>query len=329
MLVSEDEIMVAKKIIIGLSSAILISAVALFVLLDKTITETEKKENTQSAPVQKKVTKPAEEKKYDLYTTTPYDLPFSSIVDISKLPDETKKQIDTALEQAQGFYYLKKDEDGNIFAILQNPTSNTNTYPRHNIEFMEITNNGINFYSPVYAGIDGETINAVTSSNSKPDNWKFDKSTEPYRPVKHTAYDENGKTKFTEYWDYSDDNEIKYIMKTPKGKIISIMKETLQGDSNYRREHLFYNDQGNIEMSLSANYDGANVSRFTFFDSIRTEENISIISEFDENGYKIKETLYNKDYQLVKTLKADIIDGERKTIRVFDIEQNEIDKISS
>ena len=47
MLVSEDEIMVAKKIIIGLSSAILISAVALFVLLDKTITEAEKKENTQ------------------------------------------------------------------------------------------------------------------------------------------------------------------------------------------------------------------------------------------------------------------------------------------
>ena len=89
--------MTAKKISIGVSIAILAAAGSLFFFLDKTVNEkniTEQKTNIQNATAQPKV-----EKKYDLYNSTPYDLPFSSIVDISKLPENTKKEIDTIIQK--------------------------------------------------------------------------------------------------------------------------------------------------------------------------------------------------------------------------------------
>lgn len=319
--------MVAKKISIGVSIAILAAAGGLFFFLDKAINEkniTEQKTDTLNVTVQPKV-----EKKYDLYNSTPYDLPFSSIVDISRHPESTKKEIDTLLEEAQGFYYLKSDNEGNVFIILQNPIQDSGVYPRHNLEFVEITASGNkNIYSPVYAGIEGETINAVAEANSKPDIWKFDKSTEPYRPNKHTAYDERGKVKFSEYWYYSEKDDTKYVMKSPKGKVLSILKETLDGDSNYRREHIFYNEDGEVEMSISINYDGANISRFTYYNSLDKDNSVSIISEYTD-GVKTKEQIYNANYGLVKTFKAKYTDTFRTEIETFDSEGNAINKISS
>ena len=145
------------------------------------------------------------EKKYDLYSSTPYDLPLYSIVEISKVSPVLKKEIDNLLELSQGFYYLKRESENRVFIILQNSTSEADIYPRHNLEFAELyldENNQVvkNIYPPSFNGIDGETINAIEEANSKPDIWKFDKTTEPYRPINHSSYDENGKLKFTEYW---------------------------------------------------------------------------------------------------------------------------------
>lgn len=318
--------MVTKNIFVGVSIAILVAAGSLFFLLDKTLKNdkfSEQNTNIQKVTVPDKI-----EKKYDLYNSTPYDLPFSSIVDISKLSESTKKEIDTLLEEAQGFYHLKSDNEGNIFIILQNPIQDSGVFPRHNLEFVEITASGKNIYSPVYAGIEGETINAIAEANSKPDIWKFDKSTEPYRPTKHTAYDEKGKVRFTEYWNYSEKDDVKYTMKSPKGKVLSILKETLDGDSNYRREHIFYNEDGNVELSISVNYDGANISRFTYYDTLKAEESVSIISEY-EDGLKIKEQIYDANYNLIKTFVAKYTDTLRTEIQTQNSEGNVLSKISS
>ena len=113
--------MVAKKIIVGVSSAILISAGALFYFMDKTISEPDKTvEKTTVTTRQKSTPTPQEEKKYDLYSSTPYDLPLYSIVEISKLSPILKKEIDNLLELSQGFYYLKREGENRVFIILQN-----------------------------------------------------------------------------------------------------------------------------------------------------------------------------------------------------------------
>ena len=327
--------MVAKKIVIGVSGAILVSAAALFFLMDKTITEQKQDVSNAIAVAQKKTTQaPKPEKKYDLYSSTPYDLPLSSIVDISKFSPVLKKEIDNLLEMSQGFYYLKKEGVNRAFIILQNSITDNDVYPRHNVEFVEIYLNEDNevvknIYPPSFNGISGETINAIEDANSKPDIWKFDKTIEPYRPLKHSAYDENGKLKFTEYWNYSDDSEVKYQIKDRKNKSVSILKETLADNSNLRREHIFYGSDGVVEMSLSANYDGANISRFTYYNSLNADDCVIIISEFDEDGNKNKESIYSSDYQLQKIIKVEYIDGVRKKISVFDNEHKLLDEISS
>lgn len=318
--------MTAKKISMGISIAILVAAGGLFFFLDESLKKEQIPE--QKTYIQKTNVQPKIEKKYDLYNSTPYDLPFSSIVDISKLPKNTKKEIDTLLEEAQGFYYLKSDEEGNVFIILQNPIQDSGVYPRHNLEFVEITASGNkNIYSPVYAGVEGETINAVAEANSKPDVWKFDKSTEPYRPIKHTAYNERGKVKFSEFWYYSEKDDTKYVMKSPKGKVLSILKETLESDSNYRREHIFYNENGEVEMSISINYDGANISRFTYYNSFDKDNSVSIISEYSD-GVKTKEQIYDSNYGLLKTFDAKYADTLRTEIQTLDSEENMIEKFS-
>lgn len=265
------------------------------------------------------------EAKYDLYANSLYDIPLVSIVEISKLPVDTKKVVDNLLEQAQGFYYLKIYDD-KIFVILQNPVSNINSYSRHNLEFAEISFDGkVTYHSAGYAGIDGETANAVEQSN---DLWEFDETVEPFRPKKHVMYDEKGKIKFTELWNYDDTEAVKYQMKNSHKKVISIYKESQDDDSNLRKEHIFYDNEGNTKMSLIVNYEGPNISRLTFYNSHDTIDSFSIISEYSD-GLKVKELIYNEDYALEKTIVSDYIDATRKSIRVINPEEEIITEIKS
>ena len=318
-----------KKIVVVLSIMIIAFGIAYNSKIIKQTTTPELQNiNKESSIIKKQDKKPTQitaQKKYDLYTNSLYDLPFISIYEISSLPEQTKKIIDELLEEAQGFYILRNLND-RILVLLQNPVIQANTFPRHDLQYVEIFPDGKKiFHNAGYTGIDGETTNLV-NNNSK--NWIFDKSNEPYRPLKHTILSEKGKTKFIEIWNYNPEEPIKYLMKDSKGNVLSILKESNDSESNYRREHIFYDNDGNIKISITINYDGANITRFTYYNSYDAIDSISLISEFSD-GIKTKETIYNEEYQLINTLKATYLNGERKEIQLFNAENTEIGKISS
>lgn len=318
-----------KKIAVGVTCSALVLAVVagLFVFSNKKeepVPVEEKlpvKEAAKPHPVKQvsKAVKPAP-KKYDLYSSTPYDVPLISVVEISKLTDKAKKAVDEVLESSQGFYFLKFDKEKNkTFVILQNSIDENPLYIRHGLEFAEISEDGNKtFYKPESQVVDSDK-----------DSWEFDNSVEPQRPLKHIVYDEEGKVKFTEVWNYSDKEPVKYEMKNAQNKVVSILKESSDNDSNYRKEHIFYDDEGNTKMSVTANYDGANLSRFTYYNSEDKDNSISIMSEYSQDGLKSKEYIYNTDYELTNTVTSEYENGERKNIRVIDSNGNELEEISS
>ncbi len=263
------------------------------------------------------------EKKFDLYSTTPYDLPLFSIVEISKLTPVVKNSVDKLLDESQGFYLLRKDKD-KIFVVLQNPVTNSDTYLRHNLQFAEIDMEGnVKYHTAGYGGLEGEIS---ISNETQDDNWEFDNSVEPVRPIKHIAFDENGKIKFTEIWNYDEKEPVKYEMQDSNGKIISIFKESQDNDSNLRKEHVFYDNNGNTTMSLSVNYDGANISRMTFYNSHDSIDSTSIMSEYSD-GVKTKELVYNEDYELINTVTSSYLDGKRQNIKIYDKNNAELNSL--
>ena len=311
---------------------LVLTAIVLSILSTGCITKKEDKaiDNTEPKVVTKQkqsITKPKPiEKKYDLYSNTPYDIPLYSIVEISKLPTEIKSIVDKILEQAQGFYFLKFNGE-KVFIILQNPITSGETFSRQNLQFAEVDLQGnVSYHNAGYIGIEGETTNFI--ENNKLDNWIFDKTEEYIRPLKHTAFDEKNNVKFIELWNYDEQEPFKYQMLDSNKKIISILKETQDNDSNYRKEHIFYDNNGNTTMSLTINYDGANISRLTFYNSHDSIDSVSIISEYTD-GIKTKELIYNQDYKLMSSFVPEYTDGELKKIKTYDSEEKEINQISS
>ena len=317
--------MVRKKVVF-LLSVLSLTFLCTGCLFKKTEQINLSENSSSEKQIQKAVKEPLPEiKKYDLYSSTLYDLPLFSIVEISKLPQSIKNKVDKILEDSQGFYLLRFDGE-KVLIILQNPIINSETFGRHNLQFIEINLNGkINYHNAGYIGVIGELEEIVKQKN---DTWIFDEKSEFRRPVKHIAYDEKKKVKFTEIWNYDEKEPIKYQMLDSHKKVVSILKEVQETDTNYRKEHIFYDNEGLIKMSLTVNYDGANITRLTFYNSHDSIDSMSIISEF-ENGLKVKEQIYDEKYQLVNSIYSDYIDDERKCIRVLDSEGNEINKISS
>lgn len=333
-LVCEGLKMAEKKVLTIISCGVMALACFLYFTLEKTkISQTSTpQKQSQIISKQPQTNKPIEPK-HDLYTSTPYDLPFSSIVDISQLPTNVKKYIDEVLESAQGFYYLNLNADcTKIKILLQNPIKNENVYNRHRLEFLELHINedgsfDKKIFSPMYAGEENEIANAVDEIYDKYDIWSFDKSSEPYLPLKHKKYNEKGKVLFTEKWDNSPNALVKYQMKNSKNKTISILKEIVENDSNYRQEHILYDEDGNIEISISINFEGANITRFSYYNAGIPSESINIFSEYAD-GLKTKETAYDLNYKLLKTYSCKYIDGERKSISVTNENGEEIKTIN-
>ena len=324
--------MVAKKIVVCLSCGVLITAVALWNTMERAKFQT--KPQTIETPATKKVAQvpKATEPKYNLYSNTLYELPFSAIMEISKLTPSLQKKIDNLLETSQGFYFFNKQEN-NIFIILQNPISENNTYPRHELEFVNISLNPNEEYKTTitrigYCGEENEILNAIDTADDKQNVWNFDKTTEPYKPLRHKKYNEKGKLLFTEKWDFSENSEIKYQIKDSKGKILSVLKETSDNDSNFRKEHVFYDENGNTTKSFTINFDGANITRFTYYNANDLHNSGTIINEYSD-GIKIGEKIYNQDYQLINSYVMEYQDEERKSLKQFDSQDNEVRKISS
>jgi hypothetical protein len=117
-------------------------------------------------------------------------------------------------------------------------------------------------------------------------------------------------------------------MKNTSKKVISILKESQENDSNYRKEHIFYDNDGNIVMSLTVNYDGANISRLNYYNSHDLIDSVSIFSEY-ENGLKIKESIYDENYELMNTVVSTYINEKREAIEMFDKDGNKIQEIKS
>lgn len=263
--------------------------------------------------------------KPDLYSETPYDLPLISIYEISKYSKSVKKAIDKILDLSQGFYYLKQIDD-KVFVVLQNPAYETDTYPRHGLQIAEISQEGkITYHTAGYSGINGElSLAEVTETDS----WIYDKTVEPYRPLKHISYDEKGKVQFTEIWNYSPEENVKYEMKDAHNKTVSILKEIVEGDTNYRKEHIFYDNEGNTVVSISINFDGANITRFNYYNSKKPDSSVIIMCDYVD-GNKTFEKVYDKDYNLVNILESSYENGNRSSITIFDAEKNELGKINS
>lgn len=318
--------MVAKKIVTGLFCSTLIAGAFFFCASEKqAILISKENEKQSNKPTVQTQIKEEIKKSYDLYSSTPYDLPLISIYEISKLPQSIKKIVDETLEASQGFYMLKKVND-RVLILLQNPVLESNTYARHNLQYVEIYLDGRKeFHNAGYNGIDGEVFDNFDKGK---DAWVYDKNSEYNLPLKHIAKDEKGKVKFTEIWNYNENEPVKYLMKDAKGNAISIMKETLENESNLRKEHIFYDNDGNITISLTINYDGANISRFTYFNSHDMVDSLSIISEY-EDSHKIKESIYNEKYELINTVKSAYKEDTRVELQIYDSENNEIAKLSS
>ena len=322
--------MVRKRFLVGLLIALGVSTVLYWVGQNNVSKEQiaspkEILSNTEAELVSKpSVVKPVTSK-FDLYSETPYSLPLVSIYEISKLSKPVKKAVDNLLEQSQGFYYLKQIDD-KVFVVLQNPVFVSDTYIRHGLQVAEVNSDGkVVYHTAGYSGVDGEIF---APEELKTDSWEYDKEIEPYRPIKHIAYDEKGKVKFVEYWNYAQDESVKYEMRDNLGKTISILKEVVENDVNYRKEHIFYDNEGNTVVSISINFEGADITRFNYYNAKKPESSVVIISDYID-GLKSFEKIYNKDYTLVNILEANYENGERKEIKLFDSEKTELGCIRS
>jgi len=319
-----------KRIICLIATlAVAASAIGVF-LIERDITSNPNKKevvvnNTKTSTSTKVSTKAENAVKTNLYSESAYYLPLEAIAEISELTPATKEKINKILDEAQGIYMLKQNpKTKEIIMVLQNPVSGTSgRYSRHDLQTAIIDSNGnVTYLTQGYNGQEYEVENTVVLKNDN-ENWVFDETAEPYKPLKHTVYDKKKKTKFAEEWHYDDSEPIKYEMKDGAGNVISVKKEYLDGESGYRQEHIFYDENGNTLKSMTINYDGADIKWFTYYDSSSPENSITIESIYD-NGLKTEEKIYNQEYKTIKTLKSEYENGERTKLQVFDSEDKQI-----
>lgn len=321
-----------KRIILLIGVLLIVAGLLGFFLLERDIKSDEsdaekspaKTVKTAAPAVEQTVeTETVNTSKADLYTNYTGYLPFVSVVEIANLPDARKQKIDAILELSQGCYYLKAVHDGKIFIILQNPVMyGANKFVRHNMQIAEIEPNGTVTYKNLgFSGEENEVENAILPQ--KNEEWVFDESIEPVRPLKHVVYDKKKKVLYSEMWNYDSSESIKYEMKDSEDKTVSIMKEIVNGENEYRQEHVFYDESGNVLRSITINYDGANIKWFTYYDSKNPERSVTIESEYGD-GNKVAEYIYNQNYKLTESFKADYNNGDLRGLRVFDSDNKEI-----
>lgn len=321
--------MVAKKIVVGISCAALVSAAVFVWLLNpKTENVVPPEVATKKAVQQKNVMPVVKEAKNvaDMYNSTAYDLPLYSIAEIARMPKVLKDAVDKVLEEAQGFYFLKYDDnEKKVFIVLQNQLSLVDAFQRHNLEFMDLYLNAEdgkvlkNLYSPAYLGQPNESFIATYQVYGNDEAWVLDNQPSQTLPVKHTIYSQKNKIKFQELWNYDESKEIKYHLKGASKNTISMLKEQKIGDAGLRKEHLFYDSEGNLMLSLTVNYEGANITRMMFYNKHSLDDSISIISYYTD-GMRTKEEVYDSDYKLVNVVQAEYKDGQREKIKTFNPE---------
>lgn len=289
---------------------------------DKTLPQKDVKQIEKSEPKQiKKVAPQKNEQKIkdnkiksDLYKGVPDSLlPLSAISEIASLNGNLHKTIKELVDNSTGVLYAKRN--GNkLLMVVENPDDN-----RHGLEFIEISADG------KHEKI-GFLLSKYSESNTDDDLWEYETEEEVKRPVKHTKFNSDGEVEFVETWNYSSDEPIKYELKNKEDKVISLVKETIDENNSMRQEHLIYDKDGKTKLNLTVNYDGADLTRFTYYNADKQEESGSLFSEF-KDGIKTKETVYTSDYKVKNVYVPKYKDNERSEIQVLDNENQEVKSI--
>lgn len=267
-------------------------------------------------PAQPKATPKDEPKlrvrKADLYNENS-EISLSTIMALSNVDDSLKTKIENYIQNST-IYYLETKKDS-IFMIVDN--SYTEKIQRHGLEFVEINHNGVKKVTPLVK---------TSDENDENDVWELDEETK--LPLRHVNYNNEGEIVYSEYWNYSPESQIKYELKDANGKTISLRKEIQEGDSNIRIENLVYDKDGHTKLNISTNYNGPDISRFTYYNSASPADSVVVMSEF-ENGQKVKETVYSSDYKVKNVFKPTYEDGKRAGIKIFDNQNQELEEIVS
>ena len=289
---------------------------------DKTLPQKDVKQIEKSEPKQiKKVAPQKNEQKIkdnkiksDLYKGVPDNLlPLSAISEIASLNGNLHKTIKELVDNSTGVLYAKRN--GNkLLMVVENPDDN-----RHGLEFIEISADG------KHEKI-GFLLSKYSEGNTDDDLWEYETEEEVKRPVKHTKFNSDGEVEFVETWNYSSDEPIKYELKNKEDKVISLVKETIDENNSMRQEHLIYDKDGKTKLNLTVNYDGADLTRFTYYNADKQEESGSLFSEF-KDGIKTKETVYTSDYKVKNVYVPKYKDNERSEIQVLDKENQEVKSI--
>ena len=211
-------------------------------------------------------------------------------------------------------YYLN-EKNGSAFMIVSN--AENEKFQRHGVELVEISKNGTKHVSQLVK---------TSDENDENDVWEFDEETK--LPLRHVCYDADGEINYAEFWNYDTNNPVKYELKDGEGKTISLKKEIQDNASNLRVEHLVYDHNGNTTLNISANYDGADITRLTYFNSKTPEDGVIIMSQL-KDGQKVKETAYSSDYKVKNVYEPFYEEGKLVKIKVFDNEYKELEEILS
>ena len=320
-----------KKIIGGIVLGVVAVACLTTLIVSK---ETKDDEKTIPKKEIKKVEKPAKEHakplvpqpkvevkkdlsiKTDLYKGVPDSLlPLSAISEIASLNGHVHKTIKELVDNSTGVLYAKRN--GNkLVMVVENPDDN-----RHGLEFVEISADGK--HEKV-----GFLLSKYSEGNTDEDLWEYDVSEDVKRPIKHTKFNSDGEVEFVETWNYSSEEPIKYELKNKDDKVISLVKETIDENNSMRQEHLIYDKDGKTKVNLTVNYDGADLTRFTYYNADKPNESGSVISEY-KDGVKTKETVYTSDYKVKNVYEPEYKNGERECIKVFNDENKEVKTLLS
>lgn len=252
-------------------------------------------------------------KKAELYTSlTNNALPLSAIAGMNALPPEIQNRVNNIINSSNNIYFIIPKNNG-IFLIAENSADS-----RQGIEMIEITEES---EKKIPLGYQNETEN---------DAWFYDETVEPKVPIKHVIFDDDDEDEieYTEIWNYKEDEPVKYEMRNEDDKAVSIRKETVDDGMNLRQEHLIYDEDGKTKLSLTINYDGADINRITYYDAENPEDGIAIFSEY-QDGIKVKETVYTSDFKVKNVYTAEYKDGTRVKLKVFDNNNQEIETLSA
>lgn len=237
-------------------------------------------------------------------------IPLSAISAISDLPVNIQDAV-TKIAENNNIYMIQKNND-KILVITDNPEN-----IRHSIEFTEIS---------LSNGHQTQTTLGYNDKISDSDNDKWEYNEETQQPVKHIKYNGDGDIEFTEVWNYGSENPVKYEMKDAEGRVISMRKETQQGDTDLRVEHLVYDKDGNTKLNVSATYDGEDIKRFTYYNADKPNISGSIFSDYTD-GLRTKETVYTSDLKVKEVYTSEYKDGTREEIIKWNNDNMEVQKL--